>query len=43
VRAGPTESLIQGLHQSLFRAEKRIGLVLFGKGTWFPLAGAVRP
>ncbi len=28
----PTESLIQGLHQSVFRAEKRIGLVLFGKG-----------
>ncbi|RCU34696.1 bifunctional aspartate kinase/homoserine dehydrogenase II, partial [Acinetobacter baumannii] len=26
LRAGPTESLIQGLHQSLFRAEKRIGL-----------------
>ncbi|EPS2709796.1 bifunctional aspartate kinase/homoserine dehydrogenase II [Cronobacter turicensis] len=32
LRTGPTESLIQGLHQSLFRAEKRIGLVLFGKG-----------
>lgn len=32
LRAGPTESLIQGLHQSLFRAEKRIGLMLFGKG-----------
>ncbi len=32
LREGPTESLIQGLHQSLFRAEKRIGLVLFGKG-----------
>jgi len=32
LRVGPTESLIQGLHQSLFRAEKRIGLVLFGKG-----------
>ncbi|WP_313824926.1 bifunctional aspartate kinase/homoserine dehydrogenase II [Leclercia sp.] len=32
MRTGPTESLIQGLHQSLFRAEKRIGLVLFGKG-----------
>ncbi len=31
-RTGPTESLIQGLHQSVFRAEKRIGLVLFGKG-----------
>ncbi|VEA33111.1 bifunctional aspartokinase II/homoserine dehydrogenase II [Salmonella enterica subsp. enterica] len=26
------ESLIQGLHQSVFRAEKRIGLMLFGKG-----------
>ncbi|CAM8680713.1 bifunctional aspartate kinase/homoserine dehydrogenase II [Leclercia adecarboxylata] len=32
MRTGPTESLIQGLHQSLFRAEKRIGLMLFGKG-----------
>ncbi|MCU5773578.1 bifunctional aspartate kinase/homoserine dehydrogenase II [Erwiniaceae bacterium BAC15a-03b] len=32
LRVGPTEHLIQGLHQSLFRAEKRIGLVLFGKG-----------
>lgn len=32
LRGGPTENLIQGLHKSLFRAEKRIGLVLFGKG-----------
>lgn len=32
LRVGPTESLIQGLHQTLFRAEKRIGLILFGKG-----------
>lgn len=32
LRTGPTENLIQGLHTSLFRAEKRIGLVLFGKG-----------
>ncbi|MGV3345632.1 bifunctional aspartate kinase/homoserine dehydrogenase II [Enterobacteriaceae bacterium LUAb1] len=32
LRAGPTEHLIQGLHQSLFRAEKRLGLMLFGKG-----------
>lgn len=32
LRTGPTEHLIQGLHQSLFRAEKRIGLMLFGKG-----------
>lgn len=32
LRVGPTEHLIRGLHQSLFRAEKRIGLVLFGKG-----------
>ncbi|MBP2169162.1 aspartokinase/homoserine dehydrogenase 2 [Erwinia toletana] len=32
LRVGPTGHLIQGLHQSLFRAEKRIGLVLFGKG-----------
>ncbi|MEC5319581.1 bifunctional aspartate kinase/homoserine dehydrogenase II [Brenneria populi subsp. brevivirga] len=29
---GPTEHLVRGLHHSLFRAEKRIGLVLFGKG-----------
>ncbi|MDU4092170.1 MAG: bifunctional aspartate kinase/homoserine dehydrogenase II [Pantoea sp.] len=32
LRVGPTEHLVQGLHQSLFRAEKRLGLVLFGKG-----------
>jgi len=32
LRVGPTENLVQGLHQSLFRAEKRIGLMLFGKG-----------
>ncbi|WP_413741950.1 bifunctional aspartate kinase/homoserine dehydrogenase II [Sodalis sp. RH15] len=32
LRVGPTEHVIQGLHTSLFRAEKRIGLVLFGKG-----------
>ena len=32
LRSGPTERVIQGLHQSLFRAEKRIGLVLLGKG-----------
>jgi len=32
LRQGPTALLIQGLHQTLFRAEKRIGLVLFGKG-----------
>ncbi|MCX2957429.1 bifunctional aspartate kinase/homoserine dehydrogenase II [Serratia symbiotica] len=32
LRQGPTGLLIQGLHQSLFRAEKCIGLVLFGKG-----------
>lgn len=32
LRLGPTEHLIQGLHQSLFCAEKRIGLMLFGKG-----------
>ncbi|MEA1062699.1 bifunctional aspartate kinase/homoserine dehydrogenase II [Erwinia sp. HR93] len=32
LRVGPTESLVRGLHQSLFRAEKRIGLILFGKG-----------
>ncbi|MBD2804126.1 bifunctional aspartate kinase/homoserine dehydrogenase II [Xenorhabdus sp. ZM] len=32
LRLKQTSHLIQGLHQSLFRAEKRIGLVLFGKG-----------
>lgn len=32
LRRGPTGPLIQGLHQSLFRAEKCIGLVLCGKG-----------
>ncbi|ANI29721.1 aspartate kinase [Yersinia entomophaga] len=32
LRLGPTQHLIQGLHQTLFRAEKRIGLMLFGKG-----------
>ncbi len=32
LRTGPTESLIQGRHQSVFSAEKRIGRVLFGKG-----------
>ncbi|WP_158782231.1 bifunctional aspartate kinase/homoserine dehydrogenase II [Pantoea sp. BAV 3049] len=43
LRVGPTEHLIRGLHQSLFRAEKRIGLVLFGKGNigsrWLELFG----
>ncbi|WP_114194763.1 bifunctional aspartate kinase/homoserine dehydrogenase II [Edaphovirga cremea] len=32
LRRGSTEHLIQGLHQTLFRAEKRVGLMLFGKG-----------
>ncbi len=32
LRSGPTQLVIQGLHQSLFRAEKRIGLILLGKG-----------
>lgn len=32
LRVGPTEHLIRGLHQSLFRAEKQVGLILFGKG-----------
>ena len=32
LRVNSTESLIQGLHHSIFRAEKRIGLMLFGKG-----------
>ncbi len=43
LRVGPTESLIRGLHHSLFRAERRIGLVLFGKGNigsrWLELFG----
>lgn len=43
LRVGPTESLIRGLHHSLFRAEKRIGLMLFGKGNigsrWLELFG----
>ncbi|KER01621.1 bifunctional aspartate kinase/homoserine dehydrogenase II [Photorhabdus temperata subsp. temperata] len=32
LRTNQTEHVIQGLHQCLFRAEKRIGLILFGKG-----------
>ncbi|WJV62395.1 bifunctional aspartate kinase/homoserine dehydrogenase II [Pectobacteriaceae bacterium CE70] len=32
LRVGPTEHVVRGLHHSLFRAEKRIGIVLFGKG-----------
>lgn len=32
LRKVPLSTIVQGLHQSLFRAEKRIGLVLFGKG-----------
>ncbi|MGL5309787.1 MAG: bifunctional aspartate kinase/homoserine dehydrogenase II, partial [Plesiomonas shigelloides] len=32
LRQGPTAYLIQGLHRRLFQAQKRIGLVLFGKG-----------
>lgn len=32
LRTNQTEHIIQGLHQSIFRAEKRVGLVLFGKG-----------
>lgn len=43
LRVGPTEHLIRGLHHSLFRAEKRIGLMLFGKGNigsrWLELFG----
>ncbi len=43
LRVGPTEHLMRGLHQSLFRAEKQIGLVLFGKGNigsrWLELFG----
>lgn len=44
LRSNQTEHLIQGMHQSLFRAEKRIGLVLFGKGNigarWLELFAA---
>lgn len=32
LRLSSSESLLQGLHHSLFRAEKRIGLILFGNG-----------
>ncbi|MGR5140754.1 bifunctional aspartate kinase/homoserine dehydrogenase II [Photobacterium sp. DNB23_23_1] len=32
LRKADTDSLIQGIHQSLFQAQKRIGLVLCGKG-----------
>ncbi|MEM6162480.1 bifunctional aspartate kinase/homoserine dehydrogenase II [Erwinia sp. P6884] len=43
LRVGPTEHLVRGLHQSLFRAEKQVGLVLFGKGNigsrWLELFG----
>ncbi|MGE9553097.1 bifunctional aspartate kinase/homoserine dehydrogenase II [Erwinia amylovora] len=43
LRVGPTEHLIRGMHQSLFRAEKQIGLMLFGKGNigsrWLELFG----
>jgi len=43
LRVGPTEHLIRGLHQSLFRAEKQVGLILFGKGNigsrWLELFG----
>ncbi|MEX6253964.1 bifunctional aspartate kinase/homoserine dehydrogenase II [Providencia huaxiensis] len=47
LRTNQTEHLIQGMHQSLFRAEKRIGLVLFGKGNigarWLELFAAEQP
>lgn len=32
LRTRQTRHVIQGLHQSLFRAEKQIGLMVFGKG-----------
>ncbi len=32
LRIRSTDNLVQGLHQSIFRAEKCIGLMLFGKG-----------
>ncbi|MEK2484682.1 bifunctional aspartate kinase/homoserine dehydrogenase II [Providencia stuartii] len=47
LRSNQTDPLIQGMHQSLFRAEKRIGLVLFGKGNigarWLELFAAEQP
>lgn len=47
LRSSQTNHLIQGMHQSLFRAEKRIGLVLFGKGNigarWLELFAAEQP
>lgn len=32
LRTSSTAHVVQGLHQSLFQAEKRIGLMLFGRG-----------
>ena len=32
LRKIPLPPIVQGLHQSLFRAEKQVGIVLFGKG-----------
>nr|WP_314268028.1 bifunctional aspartate kinase/homoserine dehydrogenase II [uncultured Moellerella sp.] len=32
LRTNQTAHVMQGMHQSLFRAEKRVGLILFGKG-----------
>ncbi|MEX9755900.1 bifunctional aspartate kinase/homoserine dehydrogenase II [Providencia vermicola] len=47
LRSNQTDHVIQGMHQSLFRAEKRIGLVLFGKGNigarWLELFATEQP
>lgn len=47
LRTNQTDHLIQGMHKSLFRAEKRIGLVLFGKGNigarWLELFATEQP
>ena len=43
LRAGPTESLIQGCTSPCFVRKRIGGLMLFGKDIGFPLAGAVRP
>ncbi|EKT54090.1 bifunctional aspartate kinase/homoserine dehydrogenase II [Providencia burhodogranariea] len=47
LRTNQTDHLIQGMHKSLFRAEKRIGLMLFGKGNigarWLELFATEQP
>lgn len=47
VRSRDTSNLIQGLHQAVFCAEKRVGLVLFGNGNigsrWLELFAREQP